>query len=262
MNRLLALFLAGMGACVGPVQAAMQADSVSYQIDGKPFQGVLVYDDDNDRPRPGLLMVPNWLGVTEAAVKQAKLIAGDRYVVFVADMFGETVRPKGPEEAKAVVTPIRADRPLMRKRAEAGLTALKEQGGKAPLDSTKLGAIGFCFGGGSILELARDGAPLAGFVSFHGNLDTPKPEDARQIKAPILVLHGAEDPNVPKAQVDAFEQEMSAAKVDWQLVSYGGAVHSFTDPDADMPGSNQYHPQVAARAYRAMNDFFDEAFGR
>ena len=242
--------------------AEMVSRPVPYEIDGEPFEGALVYDNAVKAARPGLLMVPNWLGVSPAAMKQAQLIAGQRYVIFIADMYGKDIRPSNPDEAKAAATAVRGDRPLMRKRAQAAVDILKAQGGQVALEPGKLGAIGFCFGGGSILELARSGAPLKGFVSFHGNLDTPDPADARNIKAPVLVLHGADDPSVPKAQVDAFEAEMAAAKVDWQLVSYGGAVHSFTDPDANVPGRNQYHPTVAVRAYKAMNDLFDEVFAK
>lgn len=242
--------------------AEMVSRPVPYEIDGKPFEGALVYDDTQKSQRPGLVMVPNWLGVSPAATEQAKLIAGQRYVIFIADMYGKDIRPSNPDEAKAAATAVRGDRALMRKRAQAAVDVLKAQDGQVALAPGKLGAIGFCFGGGSILELARSGSPLKGFVSFHGNLDTPDPADARQIKAPILVLHGADDPSVPKAQVDAFQAEMTAAKVDWQLVSYGGAVHSFTDPDANVPGRNQYHPAVALRAYKAMNDLFDEVFAQ
>ena len=244
----------------GPASAAMVTQAVPYEIDGKAFEGTLVYDDSVTTPRPGLLMVPNWLGVTPAAAEQAKEIAGQRYVIFIADMYGKDIRPANPDEAKAAATTLRADRPLMRKRAQAGVEVLKAQGQKVPLDLASLGAIGFCFGGGSILELARSGAPLKGFVSFHGNLDTPNPADARNIRAPILVLHGADDPAVSKAQVDAFSAEMTAAGVDWQLVSYGGAVHSFTERGANVPGRNEYHPKVATRAYQAMNGLFDEVF--
>jgi dienelactone hydrolase len=247
-------------ALASPAGAAMVTQAVPYEIDGKAFEGTLVYDDSVKTPRPGLLMVPNWMGVTTAAADQAKGIAGQRYVIFIADMYGKGVRPGNPEEARAAATVVRSDRPLMRKRAQIGVETLKAQGAKVPLDLASLGAIGFCFGGGSVLELARSGAPLKGFVSFHGNLDTPNPADARNIRAPVLVLHGADDPAVPKTQVDAFTAEMTAAKADWQLVSYGGAVHSFTDPDANVPGRNEYNPKVAARAYQAMNDLFDEVF--
>ncbi|WP_375162929.1 dienelactone hydrolase family protein [Pseudomonas sp. LS44] len=253
------LLFAGLAGLAGHAQAAVQSKPLAYQIDGQPFEGVLVYDDAVRNPRPGLLLVPNWMGVSDAAVRQAKLIAADRYVIFVADMYGKAIRPQNPEQAKAAATAVRDDRPLMRKRAQAAADVLSGQK-EVALDSGKLAAIGFCFGGGTILELARSGAPLKAFVSFHGNLDTPNPQDAQQIKAPVLVLHGADDPSVPPAQVSAFIAEMSAAKADWQLVSYGNAVHSFTDPDAKVPGRNQYNPQVTARAYRAMNDLFDERF--
>jgi dienelactone hydrolase len=241
-------------------EAAVVNKPVPYEIDGEAFEGLLIYDDSVSGPRPGLLMVPDWLGVTENSAKQAELVAGDKYVVFMADMYGKAVRPANAEEAGAAAGAVRADRALMRKRAQAALEVFKAQAGQVALDTGKLGAIGFCFGGGSVLELARSGAPLQGFVSFHGNLDTPNPADAKNIKAPVLVLHGADDPSVPPAQVEGFIAEMKEANTDWQLVSYGGAVHSFTNPQADMPGRNQYHPQVAARAYRAMNDLFDEVF--
>ncbi len=257
-KSLIPLALLGLA---GLAEAAVVSKPVPYEIDGEAFEGLLIYDDSISSPRPGLLMVPDWLGVSENSAKQAALIAGDKYVVFMADMYGKTVRPANAEEAKAAAGTVRADRALMRKRAQAAVEVLKAQASQVALDAGKLGAIGFCFGGGSVLELARSGAPLQGFVSFHGNLDTPNPADARNIKAPVLVLHGADDPSVPPAQVEVFIAEMKAAKTDWQLVSYGGAVHSFTNPQANVPGSNQYHPQVAARAYRAMNDLFDEVFG-
>ncbi|QLC72240.1 dienelactone hydrolase family protein [Pseudomonas sp. LPB0260] len=254
------LMALGLCALVGAVQAEVVVKPVPYEIDGVAFEGRLVYDDTVSGTRPGLLMVPDWLGMTANSEKQAALVAGDKYVVFMADMYGKAVRPSNAEEAGAAAGAVRADRALMRKRAQAALEVFRTQGRDTGLDTGRLGAIGFCFGGGTVLELARSGAPLQGFVSFHGNLDTPNPADAQNIKAPVLVLHGAEDPSVPPAQVGGFMAEMKAAQVDWQLISYGGAVHSFTNPQANNPGRNQYHPQVAARAYRAMNDLFDEVF--
>lgn len=253
-KTILALVLASLS---GLAQAAVVTKAVPYEIDGEPYEGVLIYDDAIKAPRPGLLMVPNWMGVNEPSAKKAARAASDKYVVFMADLYGKAIRPSNPDEAKAAATALRSDRPLMRKRTQAALDVLKHQAG---VDVTQLGAIGFCFGGGAILELARDGAPLKGFVSFHGNLDTPNPADAKQIKAPVLVLHGADDPAVPQEQVDGFIAEMKAAKVDWQLVSYGGAVHSFTNPLANVPGRNEYNPVVAGRAFEAMNDLFDEVF--
>lgn len=244
----------------GMAEAAVVAKPVPYEIDGEAFEGVLIYDDSVSTVRPGLLVVPSWMGVNEDTVKKAAQAAGNKYVVFLADMYGKSIRPTNAEQAGAAAGAVRGDRALMRKRAQAAVEVLKAQSAEVALDTAKLGAIGFCFGGGTVLELARSGAPLKGFVSFHGNLDTPNPTDAQNIKAPVLVLHGADDPLVPKAQVEGFVAEMTAAKADWQLVSYGGAVHSFTNPKANVPGQAQYHPIVAKRAFKAMDDLFDEVF--
>lgn len=256
---LLPLALAGL---VGVAEAAVVMKPVPYEIDGEPFEGVLIYDDAVTTPRPGLLMVPNWMGVTDDSANKAARAASDKYVVFMADMYGKAVRPTNAEEARAAATMVRGDRPLMRKRAQAAVEVLKAQTSQVAMDASKLGAIGFCFGGGAVLELARSGADLKGFVSFHGNLDTPNPADAQNIKAPILVLHGADDPTVPAEHIDAFVAEMTAAKVDWQFVSYGGAVHSFTNPLANVPGRNEYHPLAAARSFKAMDDLFNETFAQ
>ncbi|MNF79824.1 Dienelactone hydrolase family protein [compost metagenome] len=251
------LALAGL---VGVAEAAVVVKPVPYEIDGEAFEGMLIYDDAVTSPRPGLLMVPSWLGVTEASANKAARAAGDKYVVFMADMYGKAIRPSNAQEAGAAAGAVRGDRALMRKRVQAAVEVLKAQAAQVALDTSKLGAIGFCFGGGAVLELARSGADLQGFVSFHGNLDTPNPADAQNIKAPVLVLHGADDPSVPPEQVEGFIAEMKAAKTDWQLVSYGGAVHSFSNPQANVPGRNEYHPLVAARAFKAMNALFDEVF--
>lgn len=254
---LIPLLLAGS---FGFAEAAVVVKPVPYEIDGEAFEGMLIYDDSVTAPRPGLVMVPNWLGVNQDSAKKAARAAGDKYVIFMADMYGKAIRPSNAEEAGTAAGALRGDRGLMRKRAQAAVEVLKAQKSTVALDDSRLGAIGFCFGGGAVLELARSGAPLKGFVSFHGNLDTPNPADARNIQAPVLVLHGADDPAVPQAQVDAFVAEMKAAKKDWQLVSYGGAVHSFTNPLANVPGRNEYHPLVAARAFQAMHDLFAEVF--
>jgi dienelactone hydrolase len=252
----IALALAGM---VGLAEAAVVVKPHAYEIDGEAFEGLLIYDDAVTTPRPGLVMVPNWLGVTERSAEKAARAAGEKYVVFMADLYGKAVRPSNPDEAKAAATSVRGDRPLMRKRAQAAVEAFKSQQVVA-LETDKMAAIGFCFGGGAILELARSGSDLDAFVSFHGNLDTPNPDDAKQIKAPVLVLHGADDPAVPKEQVDAFIAEMKATDADWQMNIYGNAVHSFTDPYANVPGRNEYNPEVAERAFQAMNNLLDEVF--
>ncbi len=241
--------------------AAIISKPISYEMGKTKFEGVLIYDDAVKTPRPGLVVVPNWLGVTEANVKQAQNLAGSKYVFFVADMYGTQNRPKNMDEAAKASGAVKGDRKLMRARVNKALEVLKAQGKSAPIDLSKLGALGFCFGGTTALELARSGAAIGGVVSFHGGLDTPNIEDAKKITAHVLALHGADDPYVPKKDVDAFVEEMRAAKVDWQLVSYGNSVHSFTDVDANMPGQAQYNEKTAKRAYAEMDRFWAEVFG-
>lgn len=249
---LLALTLVSASALAAPVQTR-----VSYQIDGAEFEGVLIHDDSSTAKRPGLVLIPNWLGINQANLAQAQLIAGKDYVVFVADMYGKDVRPADTAEAGKAAGAVKGDRALMRQRVSAALEQLRAT--SVPLDADKLAAIGFCFGGTAALELARSGADIGAAVSFHGGLDSPTPADARQIKAKVLALHGADDPWVPPAEVAAFEKEMrEAGQVDWQLVSYGGAVHSFTDVDANQEGQAKYDERTARRAYAAMRALFAE----
>ena len=256
------LLLASAVGVAGSVSADMVATPVSYDIAGQAYQGTLVYDDSIRDTRPGLLMVPNWMGVTSGAEQKAREVAGSDYVVFIADLYGKDIRPQNTDEASQAATTVRSDRPMMRERVNAALEVFRAQADRAPLDVDNIAAIGFCFGGGAVLELARSGTDVKGVVSFHGNLDTPDPQDAKAIRTPVLVLHGADDPFVPEEQVLAFQQEMRNAGVDWQLNSYGGAVHSFTDPTANMPGKAEYNPVVAGRAFAAMRLFLDEHMAR
>jgi len=233
--------------------------SVVYQIDGQPYESRLVFDSGDASSRPGLLMAPNWMGVSEGAEKIAQAVAEQGYVVLVADLYGQGTRPHNGNEAGAAMMPLKNDRALLRKRMQAAFEALKSQT-DAPVDTRKLATFGFCFGGCCSLELARTGAALKAAVSFHGTLDTPNPADAKNIQGSVLVLHGASDPLVPKEQLPAFEAEMNAAGVDWQLLSYGGAVHSFTDPEANVPGTMMYDAKTAKRAFVSMHNLLDEVF--
>ena len=230
---------------------------VAYSVDGQAFEGQLVFAAGVSAARPGLLLAPNWMGVTDGAIELAKKAAGKEYVVLVADIYGATVRPNGPEQAMAAMMPLKNDRALLRKRMQASLATLQSQS-HAAVSSDKLAVFGFCFGGCCALELARDGAPVKAAVSFHGTLDTPNTADANTIKGKVLVLHGGADPLVPKEQLPAFEAEMDAAGVDWQLVSYGGAVHSFTDPAADNMPMMKYNPVVTERAFNTMAHLLKE----
>jgi dienelactone hydrolase len=254
MTRLFTL----LTLCSLPAMAAMTQKKVPYELDKTKFEGVLVFDDSAG-PKPGLVLVPNWLGITPANLKQAELIAGRGYVVFVADVYGVASRPKDQGEAGKAAGALKNDRALLRARMKKALEVFLAT--KLPqLDPNRVGAIGFCFGGTAALELARAGAKVGGVVSFHGGLGSPTPDDAKKITAKVLALHGADDPAVPPEEVAAFQAELRAAKVDWQLVSFGNAVHSFTDVDAKNPGRNEYNPVVTARAYAMMDDFFAEVF--
>jgi len=233
--------------------------SVVYQIDGQPYESRLVFDSGDASSRPGLLMAPNWMGVSEDAEKIAQSVAEQGYVVLLVDLYGQGTRPQNGDEAGAAMMPLKNDRAELRKRMQAALEQLLSQT-DAPVDADKVATFGFCFGGCCSLELARAGANLKAAVSFHGTLDTPNPADANNIKGSVLVLHGAADPLVPKEQLPAFEAEMDAAGVDWQLTSYGGAVHSFTDPHAQVPGKMMYDAKTAKRAFASMHNLLDEVF--
>ena len=247
-----------------PAFAKMQARPVEWNVGQDRFSGYVVYDDAAKATRPGLVMVPNWMGVTDDAVARAKAIAGDDYVVLVADVWGKGRQPKDSAEAGKFAGAMRGeDRGRLRARVEAAVAALEGQAGKVPLDASRIGAFGFCFGGTTVLELARSGADLAGVVSLHGGLAPgAKSATAAQLKASVLVLNGAADKAVSDADILAFEKEMDAAKADWQFVDFSGAVHCFAEPSAGTdPASNcRYDERAARRAYRMMDDFFRERF--
>lgn len=235
------------------------AESLVYSVNGTEFESRLVFDADIKSPRPGLVMAPNWMGVSEGAERIAQAVASQGYVVLVVDLYGRSVRPTDADGALAAMMPLKNDRALLRTRMQGALKQLTEQS-FATVDSAKLASFGFCFGGCCALELARDGAPLKAAVSFHGTLDTPNPADANNIKGAVLVMHGDADPMVPKEQLPAFVDEMNAAKVDWQLISYGGAYHSFTDPEANNPGKQMYNKKVSDRAFQTMHNLLNEVF--
>jgi dienelactone hydrolase len=257
MKRLLAFALL---LCATPAWAAVQSSPVEWKFGGQAFSGVLVYDDASTATRPGLLMVPDWKGVTPAAVATAKKIAGRQYVILVADVYGKGVRPKDDAAAMKQVQALYADRSVLRERVARSLQALRDQAGKAPLDAARIGAIGFCFGGATVLELARSGADIAGVASFHGTLPTSMPARPGDVKASLLVLNGADDRNTSFEDVAAFKKEMDAAGVDWQFVDFSGAVHCFALESAHSPPGCVYDPRAAKRAFVMMDDFFRERF--
>jgi dienelactone hydrolase len=243
----------------GTVSAKIVAADVDYK-DGKVvLQGYLAYDDSLKGKLPGVLVFHEWNGLGAYVKTRCEQLAKLGYAAFGADIYGKGVRPMSPEESGKQAGIYRADRKLMRRRALAGLEELKKQ---KITDASRIAAIGYCFGGGVALELARSGADIAGAVTFHGNLDTPDPADAKRIKAKILALHGADDPYVNGEKVLAFEKEMRDAGVDWQLVLYGGAVHGFSNPanGSDSSKGLAYDEKADKRSWQALQDFLREIF--
>jgi dienelactone hydrolase len=199
------------------------------------------------------------MGLTDYEKRRAEQLAQLGYVAFCADVYGKGIRPKDRQEAGVEATKYKADRALLRARVNAALDELKRN---ALADPKRIAAIGYCFGGTAVIELARSGAEVAGIVSFHGGLDSPAPADGKNIKCKVLACHGADDPFVPAKELAAFEDEMRAANVDWQLIQYGGAVHSFTQPMAGNDNSKgaAYNEKADQRSWQAMKDFFAEIF--
>lgn len=244
---------------MGDWRVVLHTEAVEYKHGGTVLEGYLAYDDPPTGRRPGVIAVHAWMGPNPYIRMRVEQLARLGYIALAIDMYGKGVRPKDAKEAETLAGIYKADRPLMRSRANAGLEVLK----KHPLtDIKRTAAIGYCFGGGVALELARSGADLAGVVSFHGNLDTPYPNDARNIKGKVLILHGGEDPFVPNDRVVEFEDEMRKAGVDWQIVIYGSAVHSFTDPESgnDPSKGAAYNERADRRSWEAMKAFFAEIF--
>lgn len=240
-------------------KAEIRTSVVEYREGNTILEGYLAFDDEIKGPRPGVMVVHAWKGLGEQEKRRARELAELGYVAFAADIYGKGIRPKNNQEAAAQATIYRSNRQLMRDRANAGLRVLKRS---RMVAFNQTAAIGYCFGGGVVLELARSGARVDGVVSFHGNLDTPDPEDAKNIRGKVLVLHGARDPLVPIEQVKGFIREMEMAKVDYQLVMYGGAVHSFSDPSAGNDPSTgvAYNARADRRSWQDMKTFFAEIF--
>ncbi len=208
---------------------------------------------------PGVLVIHQWMGLTDHERHTADRLAELGYVAVAADIFGEGVRPKDMKEAAAQATLYKSDRSLYRQRIKAGLDALKAQAG---VDPSRLAVIGFCFGGTGAIEAARAGLPVRGVVSFHGGLDfTPDPK-AAPITAKMLICHGADDPFVPPKDVAAFQDDMRRLKADYVFVAYSGAVHAFTQKEAgDDPAKGMaYNEAAARRSWQHMKDFFAELF--
>jgi dienelactone hydrolase len=245
------------GLQIGTAQAAVKVDTVNYKQGDTTLEGWLVYDDAKQGKRPGVVVFPAWMGPTDDEKQRAELLAKMGYVAFVADVYGKGIRPNNPKDAGAESGKYMKDRPLLTQRAQAAFDQLR----KNPMvNSAKLAAIGYCFGGAGALDLARSGAPLKAVATFHGSLTSPTPADDKNIKGRVLALHGADDPLVgPQAQ-DAFKKEMSEAKVDWELILYSGAVHSFTQKSAgnDPSKGAAYNEKADKRSWQELTRLLKE----
>jgi dienelactone hydrolase len=240
-------------------QNSVKTEEIEYKDGDTVLKGFLAYDSSQQGQRPGVVVVHEWWGLNDYARSRARQLAQMGYAAFAVDMYGNGMVARDAGEAAKLAGQIYQDRHLMRKRVAAGVEVLKSQ---TVTDPDKLAAIGFCFGGSTVLELARSGADLKGFVSFHGGLSTPQPAGSGAIKGAVLVLHGADDPHVKTSDVLAFQEEMRKAGADWQMNIYGNAVHSFTNPAAgnDNSRGSAYNKKAAERSWKAMQLFFTEIF--
>jgi len=238
----------------------MHSEQLTYQADGLSMHSQLFYEAGVSGRRPGILVFPEAFGLGEHAISRAKRLAGLGYIALACDLHGNGEVLGDLEKVMGLLAPLRENPARIRARALGGLTALTE---RAEVDAKHIAAIGFCFGGTMALELARSGADIAAAVGFHSGLQTAAPGDAHQIKGKVLVCIGADDPAVPPEMRQAFEAEMRAGKVNWQMNLYGGVVHSFTNPAADAMGRPEmarYDAQTDARSWAEMQALFKEVF--
>lgn len=261
MKRLQGLMsgVAAVALTAGMGWGAVRTQDVEYKQGDATLRGYVAYDDAIAGKRPGVVVFPEWWGLTSYPKWRARELARLGYVAFAADVYGDGKTTTDPKQAQAWMMPFMKDRVLLRARANAALDELKKQ---ENVDGSRVAAIGYCFGGTTALELARGGAQLLGVVSFHGGLGTPSPATDK-VHAKVLACTGGADTSVPPEQVEAFMKEMTAAGVLWEVNVYGGAHHAFTNPDAD-----QFHiPNIAYnadadhRSWAAMQLFFAEIFG-
>ncbi len=237
----------------------MRTQRIKYSMGTLTAEGALIYDENVSGKRPAVLLAPNWMGMTDKAVQRGQLVAADRYVVFVADMYGAATRPADFDAAAALANPLRADAMEQRKRVKAAFETMIAEASQRNLIDDRRAAVGFCFGGGNVLELARDGGNLAAAVSIHGDLKTALPARKGAIKARLFVAHGAPDPVVPKADRDAFEAEMDAAEANWQMMVFSGVLHAYTDQGADVPGITGGDEPATRQTYTLTHQFLADA---
>jgi len=238
------------------VSGAVVTREITYKIDTTAFRGFLAYDDAIKAKRPGILVVHEWWGLNDFTKSKAKDLAALGYVAFAADMYGNGITTTDPKMAGTLAGGVRGT-PKMRQRVKAAFDELLSL---PQVDAARTAAIGFCFGGTAALELAYSGAPVKAIVTFHGGLFPATAVDLRNIKAKILVLHGADDPTMKPEAISQFQDALRSAHADWQMVYFGNSVHAFTNPanGADNSKGMAYNPLSAERSWKYMRDFFAE----
>ncbi len=254
------LFFGMVGAAAA--EPRISGKTVEYQAQGVSMKGYLAYDENITGQRPGVLVVPEWWGVVSYTRRRARMLAELGYTALVVDMYGQGKVVTSPDEASKLSSEAMKNFDVSKNRFMAALDFLKKQ---STVDPTRIAAIGYCFGGGIVLNMARQGVDLKGVVSFHGGLAAVKPAQPGSVKAKILVLHGDADPIVPPDQVEAFKKEMKAAGADFQFISYPGALHAFTNPEADVLGKKfnlpiAYNAKADKESWNEMKKFFGVIF--
>jgi dienelactone hydrolase len=248
--------------CATAALAAVQGQEVTYGAGEPALKGYLAFDDSIAGKRPGVLVVHEWWGLDDYARKRARMLAELGFTALAVDMYGEGKTAAHPDDAGKFAGELRKNLPVAKARFLDALDFLRRQ---PTVEAEKIAAIGYCFGGGVVLQMARDGVDLKGVASFHGSLETANPATPGAVKAKVLVLNGAEDPFVTPEQIAAFKKEMTAAGVDYRFVNYPGAKHSFTNPEADEFGKKfnmplAYDRGTDRKSWQAMQDFFGEIF--
>jgi len=237
---------------------SIQTRLVEYHDEESVLEGMLVWDDAVSGPRPGVLVSHAWSGRSDYEEGKARRLAELGYVAFALDLYGKGVRGSSVEENSALMQPFLDDRAMLQRRLLLAVDTLRQQD---EVDAAKVAAVGFCFGGLCVLDIARFGAALAGVVSFHGLLGAPGNATDRPINAKILVLHGWDDPMAPPEAVLELTRELSERQADWQLHAYGNTMHAFTNPDAnDRALGTVYNAVAERRSWKAMQDFLAELF--
>jgi len=251
-------------AFVGSAHGEVRGETVDYKAGNTTMKGYLAYDDAFQGKRPGILVVHEWWGLNDYARRRARMLAELGYTALAVDMYGEGRTATHPDDASKFATAVREHMDVARQRFLAAKKVLQDF---RYTDPTRIGAIGYCFGGGVVLQMAREGVDLDGVVSFHGSLATKSPAKPGQVKAKILVLTGGDDPFNPPEEVEKFRKEMEAAHADFRIVVYPGAKHSFTNPDATEYGKKfnlpiAYDPDADRKSWAEMREFFKKVFAR